>query len=66
MERMKERETRRLSTKDPLSDLSPLLRNILLKIMEGTVADPEEGLCVVDLVKSLRMEEVAEDGDAIS
>lgn len=65
-EREKEWETHRLSTKDPLSDLSPLQRNILLKIMEGSVADPEEGLCVVDLAKSLRMEEVAEDGDAIS
>lgn len=62
----KEREARRLSTKDPLSDLQPLQRKILLKIMEATTADPETGMNLVDLVEEIKAEETFIDAMTIS
>lgn len=45
---------RRLSTRDPLSDLNVLQRAVLLEIMEGTQADPERGIDVVTLAMNLQ------------
>lgn len=60
-----EHRFRKLSTCDPLSDLTTLQRKILLKIMEATRANPDEGLSVTVLTRSLKNEEVASNSKDI-
>lgn len=64
--KQRDRTARRFSMEDPLSDLTPEQRTILLKIMEGTNADTAAGLNVVQLAVRLKTEDDIEDIDIIT
>ncbi|KIP09544.1 hypothetical protein PHLGIDRAFT_126284 [Phlebiopsis gigantea 11061_1 CR5-6] len=64
--KQRERAPRRFSMEDPLSDLTPEQRTILLKIMEGTNADTAAGLNVVQLAVRLKTEDGIEDINIIT